>query len=163
VAQFFVPIFFVAVGAAIDVRTLNPFHAESHAESRKFLAIDVLLAVVAIAGKIGAGYAAPGRGLRRSVIGGGMIPRGEVSLIFAQIGLASGLLSSGLFSSVTVMVVLTAFVTPLLLRALLAQRAPEELHGRCDFVMDAPLEDEPAPAAEPVEAKAVLSADSRDP
>ncbi len=139
VAQFFVPIFFIAVGAAIDVRTLNPFQADA----RKFLAVGGLLAVVAIAGKIGAGYAAPGRGLRRSVIGVGMIPRGEVSLIFAQVGLASGLLSPGLFSSVTVMVVLTAFVTPMLLRALLAQRAPEELHGRCDFVMDAPLEDEP--------------------
>jgi Kef-type K+ transport system membrane component KefB len=147
VAQFFVPIFFVAVGAAIDIGTLNPFHAQS----RKFLAIGVLLAAVAMAGKIGAGFTAPGRGLRRSVIGVGMIPRGEVSLIFAQLGLSSGLLSPGLFSSVTVMVVLTAFVTPLLLRTLLAQRVPEELHGRCDFVMDAPLEDDRPSAPEQVE------------
>src|SRR5207237_10685768 len=51
VAHFFVPIFFVAVGAAIDVKTLNPFDASA----RRFLAVGVLLAVVAAVGKIAAG------------------------------------------------------------------------------------------------------------
>src|SRR5438105_3238339 len=81
VAHFFVPIFFVAVGAAIDVRTLRS----------QFLLIGVGLAAIAIVGKLLAGFAATGRGLRRSIVGVGMIPRGEVSLIFAQIGLTSGL------------------------------------------------------------------------
>ncbi len=138
VAQFFVPIFFVAVGAAIDARTLNPLDGQS----RRFLAIGIGLAAVAVAGKLLAGFLATGHGLRRSIIGVGMIPRGEVSLIFAQIGLASGLLTKGLYSSVAVMVVITALTAPLLLRALLQQRAPTELHGECDLVMDAPMDDE---------------------
>jgi Na+:H+ antiporter len=137
-AHFFVPIFFIAVGAAIDVKTLNPFDPNA----RRFLAIGIGLSLVAIIGKFLAGLATPRRGVRRSVVGAGMIPRGEVSLIFAQIGLASGLLSAGLYSSVTVMVVLTAFATPLLLRALLPQKPPTEMHGRTDYVMDAPMEDE---------------------
>lgn len=140
VANFFVPIFFVAIGAAIDVKTLNPFDAGA----RRFLLVGVLLAAVAVVGKIGAGFLAPGRGLRRTVIGVGMIPRGEVSLIFAQIGLASGLLSAGLFSAITIMVFLTALATPLLLRVLLPQGLPveEPLHGEADLVMGAPMEDE---------------------
>src|ERR1043165_4383684 len=83
IAHFFVPIFFVAVGAAIDVKTLNPFDAAA----RRFLAVGAPLALVSAIGKIAAGFLTPGRGLRRTIVGVGMIPRGEVSLIFAQIGL----------------------------------------------------------------------------
>ena len=79
--------------------------------------------------------------MRRSVIGVGMIPRGEVSLIFAQIGFASGLLSQGLFGSITIMVVITAFVTPLLLRRILTQSVPEEAPVACDVVTEAPMDD----------------------
>jgi Kef-type K+ transport system membrane component KefB len=53
------------------------------------------------------------------VIGVGMMPRGEVGLIFARIGLAASLLSAGLYSSVALMVILTTLVTPPLLRRLL--------------------------------------------
>ncbi len=137
-SHFFVPIFFVAVGAAIDVRTLNPLDVGS----RKFLVTGVGLAAIAMTGKLLAGFAATGRGLRRSIVGVGMIPRGEVSLIFAQIGLTTGLLTEGLYSAVAVMVAITAIATPPLLRALLPQHAPTELHGQCDLVMDAPMEDE---------------------
>lgn len=132
VVHFFVPIFFVAVGAAIDI----------HAVSLRFLGIGLALALVAIAGKIGAGWLAPGRALRRGVIGVGLIPRGEVSLIFAQIGLANGTLSQGLFTAITVMVIATAFVTPLLLRRMLRQSTPEPSLVACDVVSEPPMEDE---------------------
>jgi Kef-type K+ transport system membrane component KefB len=112
VASFFVPIFFVVVGAAIDVRTLT----------LRYVLIGFGLAGIAIAGKLLAGFVAPGSGLRRAIIGTGMIPRGEVSLIFAQIGLTGGLLTAGLYNSVTVMVIVTAFLTPILLRAQLPIR-----------------------------------------
>ena len=85
--------------------------------------------------------AEPERGLRRVVIGTGMIPRGEVSLIFAQIGLTSGLLTAGLFNSVTVMVIITALVTPLLLRAQLTQGTPEARRGEYELVVDAPMDE----------------------
>jgi Kef-type K+ transport system membrane component KefB len=49
------------------------------------------------------------------VIGIGMIPRGEVGLIFASMGLATGVLSNSDYSAVTVMVMLTTFIAPPLL------------------------------------------------
>ena len=134
VAQFFIPIFFVVTGAAIDIRTLNPFNPET----RQFLLIGLALTVIGVIGKIGAGYAAWGKGLKRLIIGVGMVPRGEVGLIFAQIGLASGLLTSGLFSAVTVMVILTTIVTLPLLRMLLEKRPSDPHPEFSDYVMDAP-------------------------
>jgi Kef-type K+ transport system membrane component KefB len=53
------------------------------------------------------------------VIGVGMIPRGEVGLIFAQTGLASGVFTPHLFSAVTMMVLVTTFIVPPLLKSLL--------------------------------------------
>ena len=129
VAHFFVPIFFVAVGAAVDVRKMN-------------LVVGALLAAVAVVGKFAAGFLTPGRGLRRTIIGVGMIPRGEVSLIFAQIGLGSGLLSAGLYGAVTVMVVITTFVTPLLLRVMLPPTGVADEYEKSELVTEVPMEDE---------------------
>lgn len=120
IAQFFIPIFFVSVGAAVDLRAINPFDAAT----RPYFLIGLVLTVVAIAGKFLAGFAAFGRPLRRTVIGVGMIPRGEVGLIFANLGLATGLLTAGLYGSVALMVMVTTFMTPPLLRALMRGRAP---------------------------------------
>ncbi len=124
VAQFFIPIFFVAVGAAVDLRSLNPLMPET----RPFFIVGLLLTLVAIAGKLLAGFAAFGRPMRKLVIGEGMIPRGEVGLIFAQLGLTAGLLSAGLYSSVALMVMITTFVAPPALRMLLrgTEHAPGE-------------------------------------
>jgi Kef-type K+ transport system membrane component KefB len=136
VAQFFIPIFFVVVGAAVDLKSLNPMRAES----RMFLIIGLALTAIGVAGKMLAGLAALKPGLRRAVIGVGMIPRGEVGLIFAQVGLSTKLLSSGLYSAVALMVILTTFVTPLALRLMLVRGEPTELHGESDFVMEAPAD-----------------------
>lgn len=132
VAQFFIPIFFVMVGAAVDLKQLNPFDPAT----RQFLIIGVLLTVVAILGKLVAGYAAFGRPLRKFVIGVGMVPRGEVGLIFAQLGLSAGLLSSGLYSSVALMVIVTTFLTPPVLRALLVKRQQEEMSTVAELVTE---------------------------
>jgi len=132
VAQFFVPIFFVSVGAAVDFRSMN----------RRVLLIGAALTIVAILGKVVAGFVAWKRGLRKLIIGVGMIPRGEVGLIFAQIGLSSRLLDAGLYSAVALMVVLTTFIAPMLLRRMLVPAAAEEFHGTSDYLVDAPLDDE---------------------
>ena len=50
------------------------------------------------------------------VVGFGMLPRGEVGLIFAQIGLSTGILSSELFSAILLMVIGTTFIAPFLLK-----------------------------------------------
>jgi Kef-type K+ transport system membrane component KefB len=136
VAQFFIPIFFVVVGAAVDLHSLNPMHAES----RMFLMVGLALTGIGIVGKVLAGFAALQRGLSRTIIGVGMIPRGEVGLIFAQIGLSTKLLTPGLYSAVALMIILTTFVTPLALRVMLPRGVPNEFHGESDFVMDAPMD-----------------------
>jgi len=69
-----------------------------------------------------------------------MIPRGEVGLIFAQVGLTAGVLTSGLYSSVALMVMATTFVAPPTLRALLAKfRRERDEHesAMCDVVTEA--------------------------
>lgn len=139
VAQFFIPIFFVSVGAAVDLRALNPFQAAT----RPFFIIGMLLTLVAIIGKLLAGYAAFGRPLRKLVIGVGMVPRGEVGLIFAQLGLSAGLLSIGLYSSVALMVMITTFVAPPALRSLLAKSQKEDAESAlCDVVTEAMTDDD---------------------
>ncbi len=112
VSDFFTPIFFIFVGAAVDVRLLNPFDGENI----PILIIALVLFLVAILGKIISGLGVLKKGIKRSVIGIGMIPRGEVGLIFAQVGLTTGVFSSRLFSAVTVMVMLTTFIAPPLLK-----------------------------------------------
>jgi Kef-type K+ transport system membrane component KefB len=110
---FFVPIFFVAVGAAVDVRTFA---------DPRVLAIGGALIAVAIVGKVAAGYAPFWFKGRKMVVGVGMIPRGEVGLIFAQMGLTTGVLTSGLFSALTMMVMVTTFMAPPLLKLLFPPR-----------------------------------------
>lgn len=112
-ANVFVPVFFVAVGAAVDVRTLG---------SREVLVVGLALTAVAIVGKFAAGFAPVWVSANKTLIGVGMIPRGEVGLIFAQTGLTAGVLSGGDYSALMLMVLVTTFIAPPLLRAL-ASRA----------------------------------------
>ena len=119
--HFFVPLFFVTVGAAVDVRLFNPLVATN----RPTLVVGGLLVVVAVIGKFLAGFAPFWFKGRKSVIGVGMIPRGEVGLIFAQMGMATGVLSSGLFGAITLMVMVTTFMAPPLLKILFPPRPLE--------------------------------------
>jgi Kef-type K+ transport system membrane component KefB len=129
--HFFVPLFFVAVGAAVDVQVLNPIDPTN----RKTLLIGGMLIVAAVVGKFLAGFAPFWFRGNKTVIGVGMIPRGEVGLIFAQMGLSCGVFDAGLFSAVTLMVMVTTFMAPPLLK-LLCKRAPPPFRNwsmRCIF------------------------------
>ena len=132
--HFFVPLFFVMVGAAVDVRVLNPLEPANH----QTLLIGGLLIVAAVLGKWLAGYAPIWFKGNKHVIGVGMIPRGEVGLIFAQMGLAGGVLTPGLFSAVMVMVMVTTFLAPPLLKLLVPSTPrrdqPPEPEGIDDLV-----------------------------
>ncbi|HET8796474.1 MAG TPA: cation:proton antiporter [Thermoanaerobaculia bacterium] len=147
VAQFFIPIFFVSVGAAVDLKALNPFNPAT----RPFFVIGMLLTLVAIVGKVFAGYAAFGRPLRKIVIGVGMVPRGEVGLIFAQLGLSAGLLSTGLYSSVALMVMITTFVAPPALRALLAKGQRQDDESALSDVVFEAMKDDDERGSDPAE------------
>jgi Kef-type K+ transport system membrane component KefB len=116
VADFFVPIFFVVVGAKTNLAVLNP----AVPSNREGLIIAAFLIVVAILGKIVSGFAIFNQpGINRLAVGVGMIPRGEVGLVFAGIGAASGALSESLEAGIIVMVIVTTFITPPFLRFLL--------------------------------------------
>jgi len=119
VVDIFAPVFFVYVGAAVNVQLLNP----AVPENRPALLLGLLLTAVGFLGKFAAGFCAWGK-VRRSFIGAGMVPRGEVGLIFASVGLDSGALSEPVFVSVLVAVFLTTFVAPPLLKILRPQAAP---------------------------------------
>jgi Kef-type K+ transport system membrane component KefB len=117
-AHFFVPIFFVMVGAAVDVTVFNPLNAGNW----QTLQVGGLLILVAVVGKFLAGYAPFWFHGRKSLIGVGMIPRGEVGLIFAQMGLSSHIFPVWLFSAVTLMVMVTTFLAPPLLKLVAPRR-----------------------------------------
>ena len=106
-------IFFVTIGARVDLSVLNPFVAEN----REGLIIAACLIVIAIIGKVGAGFVTfTNKPINRLAIGVGMIPRGEVGLVFAGLGTATGVLSESLDAAVIVMVIVTTLIAPLLLK-----------------------------------------------
>jgi Kef-type K+ transport system membrane component KefB len=113
IADLLVPIFFVTVGARADLGVLNP----AVPENRAGLLIAVFLVGVAIVGKLMTGWVVFGLpGINRLAIGVGMVPRGEVGLVFAGIGSASGILDKPLEVSIIIMVILTTFLAPPFLR-----------------------------------------------
>ncbi|MGP1383821.1 MAG: cation:proton antiporter [Thainema sp.] len=113
IADMLVPVFFVTVGAKTDLSVLNPLDPAN----REGLIIASFLIIVAIIGKVATGFTVFGQpDINRLAIGVGMVPRGEVGLVFAGVGSASGVLSESLDAAIIVMVILTTFVAPPLLR-----------------------------------------------
>lgn len=113
--RFFVPIFFVMVGAAVNLRLLNPGESGDYS----FLILAGLLFVVAVVGKLLAGYVPFWFACRKAVIGWSMVPRGAVGLVFAQFARNRNILDDRLFSAITLMVILTTMVAPPIVRLLL--------------------------------------------
>jgi Kef-type K+ transport system membrane component KefB len=118
VADILVPIFFVTVGAKTDLSVLNP----AIPSNREGLTLAIFLIGVAIIGKVVTGLTVFGQpGINRLAIGVGMIPRGEVGLVFAGVGSASGALSEATEAAIIMMVILTTFLAPPLLRFVFQQ------------------------------------------
>lgn len=101
--HFVVPIFFAVVGATVDLAAVADPSA---------LGLGGALLAVGIAGKFVAGWAPFWVPMRRALVGAAMVPRGEVGLIFAQMGLATGAITPGIFGALMLMVIGTTFVTP---------------------------------------------------
>ncbi|HVA56675.1 MAG: cation:proton antiporter [Gemmatimonadaceae bacterium] len=127
IGQFFVPIFFASVGAAVDLPAL--LHGSA-------LQVGAILIGVGIVGKVLAGYVPWWFKGDKLLVGVAMVPRGEVGLIFAQMGLASGGIDNGLFGAIMLMVLVTTFVTPPALgrRAASRLRQAAEPQGIDDLV-----------------------------
>lgn len=114
---FFVPIFFASVGAAVELKALA---------SREALLVGSALIAVGVLGKIVAGFAPWWFRGNKLLVGIAMVPRGEVGLIFAQMGLAAGVLTAAHFGALMLMVVVTTFMTPPLLGLIVARRAADD-------------------------------------
>lgn len=103
IGHFFVPVFFASVGAAVDLRALM---------DPRSLALGGVLIAAGIVGKMAAGYAPWWFKGDKLFVGIGMVPRGEVGLIFAQMGLAAAAITAGEYGALMLMVLVTTFVTP---------------------------------------------------
>jgi Kef-type K+ transport system membrane component KefB len=108
VSSFLAPIFFVVMGFRVDLSTF------AHVE---VLALAGALTLAAVIGKQVCMLGVVGKDIRRLPVGIGMIPRGEVGLIFANIGLGltvkgEHIIDEGTFTAVVIMVILTTLVTP---------------------------------------------------
>lgn len=106
IADLLVPVFFVTIGMKVRPAMLNPF-----AEGAQF-GMTLLLTAVAVVSKLATGLAVYQKGVRRWPVGVGMVPRGEVGLIFAGAGLAAGVIAADLYSALVVAVMLTTFAAP---------------------------------------------------
>ncbi len=102
----FAPVFFVLMGLQVDISTL--------ADPRVLLT-GLILSAVAVLSKVAAALPLT-KDVDRLVVGFGMVPRGEVGLIFASIGRVMGIIDLSMYSVVIIMVLLTTLITPPLLK-----------------------------------------------
>jgi len=116
--ELLVPIFFVLMGAQVNLHALG---------TGTLLGLGLLVAGAAALGKIGGcGLGALPMGRTQALtVGVGMMPRGEVAVVVASVGLGRGIVSPDVYSIIVLMCVLTTIVTPPLLRPLLLARKEE--------------------------------------
>lgn len=112
VADIFIPIFFVMLGVSVDLAVFNPFRPDSG----PILLLTGVLIFAAILMKLLSGLGVLRRGINRFAVGIGMVPRGEVGLIFASFGLTNNVIGGGLYSAIVAVVFFTTFITPPLLK-----------------------------------------------
>lgn len=114
---FLVPVFFVLMGIRVDLSTFGEVSV---------LGFATMLSIAAVIGKMLCAFGVVEKGLDRISVAVGMVPRGEVGLIFASIGAALTLrgepvISSGIYSAVVIMVIVTTLITPPVLKWTLAR------------------------------------------
>ncbi|MFH1017208.1 MAG: cation:proton antiporter [Pseudomonadota bacterium] len=109
---FLTPVFFILMGMKVNLRTFT---------DPPTVGLALVLTAAAVLGKQACSLGVVGRGVDRLAVGLGMIPRGEVGLIFANMGLAltvggERIIDEATFSAIVIMVAVTTLVTPPLLK-----------------------------------------------
>lgn len=125
VTEFLVPFFLVSIGMQLD---LNVFREPST------IALTVIVTLVAVATKmLGCGAGALSLGWRRAgQVGTGMVPRGEVGIVVAQIGLSLAVIDNALYAVVLFMAVATTLIAPPFLKMLFASEAAARSENEMD-------------------------------
>ena len=102
----FAPLFFMLIGMQVKLEMFVDWHV---------LALGLALTLAAVVGKLMSGLGAPSRD-DRWLIGVGMLPRGEVGLVFASMGRTLGVVTDTLFAAIILVVVITTFLAPIALK-----------------------------------------------
>jgi Kef-type K+ transport system membrane component KefB len=109
IGQFTTPIFFIITGMSVDLMAFT---------QTSTLLLGILLTIIAIIGKLLSGFAA-GKGVKHWLIGWGMVPRGEVGLIFASVGKSLGVINANEYSVIIMVIISTTFISPIMLNYLI--------------------------------------------
>jgi Kef-type K+ transport system membrane component KefB len=119
IIDLFVPVFFVMVGVSINLRMIDM-------SSRTFWLFAGVLTVVAVLSKMASGIWAPGSFREKLSTGVAMVPRGEVGLIFAEVGKRSRIFDDAAYAGVVFVVALTTLLAPLAMRYAMAKDSEKQ-------------------------------------
>ncbi len=119
ITEFLVPFFLVNIGMQLNLAIFA---------DNQVVMFAITITIVAILTKlIGCGIGAYGEGLRKSLqVGIGMVPRGEVGIVVAQIGLGMAVISDEFFGAVLIMAVATTLIAPPFIKILFETDDPDE-------------------------------------
>lgn len=125
ITALFISFFFVHVGLQVEVSAFNNIHA--------IIEVVVIIILAVLSKYIGCGCGAKiaDRGISKesfNIIGFGMVPRGEVGIIIASIGLTSGILSNELYSVIVMMAVATTIIAPPVLSAVFKRKYNDHVY-----------------------------------
>ena len=106
----FTPIFFVMVGLSMNLRVID-------FSSTEFWFLVFVFLCIAVVGKyFGAFLLRKTSALKKALIGISMVPRGEVGLIFAEVGRVNGILDNAIYAVLIFVIIVTTVVPPFLLK-----------------------------------------------
>ena len=109
IIHLFTPIFFVMVGLSLNLRAID--------WSSPFIwSFSLALFVLAVAGKMLGAFLIRERTSTQITIGLAMIPRGEVGLIFAELGRASGIFTNEIYAAMVIVIALTTLLPPFVMK-----------------------------------------------
>lgn len=127
VADIFIPVFFVMLGVSVDLSVFNPFNPET----KSTFALVGILSVLAVGMKLISGLGVIRKGVKKIAVGIGMIPRGEVGLIFASVGLAHNVITPAQYSAIIAVVIITTFITPPMLKNIMKEKPAPKSEETC--------------------------------
>jgi Kef-type K+ transport system membrane component KefB len=113
IIQLFIPIFFVMVGVSLNLHQIDW-------SSSYIWVFSLLFFVLSIVGKFAGAFFIRESTHMKSMIGLAMVPRGEVGIIFAELGRVSGIFSNEIYAAMIIVISLTTIVPPLLMKWLYA-------------------------------------------
>jgi len=121
IVYLFTPIFFVTVGLSLNLKEVDwgSYH---------IWGLSLALLVVAVAGKSAGALVIRENWPSRVAISIAMVPRGEVGLIFAELGRSSGVFDSETYAALIIVIALTTLVSPIVLEWYLERHSDELIH-----------------------------------